>query len=501
MISLEVQNVLKTSLTEHGLHKTWASLLQAHVRASGDKFAYILSHPDFSDAEPISDLLSGLSVGEVGILYEFSLAFVDFGSRAEQGQYFTPDDVAQFMVSHINTFDKDKVWLDPCSGVGNLSYWLVKAQDNPEEFILNNLILVDRDPLAVFIASVIMATHFQDKEDNLFNDFISKCVIRDYLADEPLPQHDYTLMNPPYVQAEQDTRFASFKAGDLYAYFLEKAVKHSEVIAITPQSFLNAGKFAGLRSVLAEKALTIYAFDNVPDTIFKGFKFGSGNSNTANSTRAAITIVQEKTDVHVSKITPLLRWRSAERETMFASAKSFLAPFTPTEEILPKCGASLKGLYDELASKPALKTLLSARPTEWKLTVPSSPRYFTPAVKRELSRSSTKVIYFKNEEDFKKAYLLLNSSLFYWWWRVMDGGMTISLKTIQTLPVPDFSVDESAITLLEKSESENVVVKMNAGKPNENVKHPVELVQKLNALIAPDYATALFDTHKNSCVN
>lgn len=500
MISLEVQNVLKTSLTEHGLHKTWASLLQAHVRASGEKFAYILNHPDFADAEPISDLLSGLSVGEAGILYEFSLAFVDFGSRAEQGQYFTPDDVAQFMVSHTESFSKDKVWLDPCSGVGNLSYWLVKAQDDPENFLLNNLILIDRDPLAVFIAAVIMTTHFQDKEDNLFNDFISKCVIRDYLADDPLPAHDYTLMNPPYVQAEQDTRFTSEKSGDLYAYFLEKAVKHSEVIAITPQSFLNAGKFTGLRSVLAEKALTIYAFDNVPDTIFRGFKFGSVNSNTANSTRAAITVVQAKTDGHVSKITPLLRWRSAERAAMFAAAQSFLAPFTPNEDIFPKCGASLKGLYDELTSKPALKTLLSTRPTEWKLTVPSSPRYFTPAVKRELNRSSTKVIYFKNEEDFKKAYILLNSSLFYWWWRVMDGGMTISLKTIQTLPVPDFPADESAIDLLEKSEDENVVIKMNAGKPNENVKHPMGLVQKLNSLVAPDYATALFNTHKNTCL-
>lgn len=500
MISLEVQNVLKTSLAEHGLHKTWASLLQAHVKASGEQFAYILTYPDFVDAEPISDLLSGLSVGEVGILYEFSLAFIDVGSRAEQGQYFTPDDVAQFMVAHSKTFAKDKVWLDPCSGVGNLSYWLVKAQDNPEDFILNNLILVDRDPLALLIASVIMATHFQDTKTDLFTVFINRCVVRDYLADAPLPEHDYTLMNPPYVQAEQDARFASEKSGDLYAYFLEKAVKNSEVIAITPQSYLNAGKFAGLRSVLAEKDLTIYAFDNVPDTIFKGFKFGSGNSNTANSTRAAITIVQEKTDDHVSRITPLLRWRSAERAAMFAIAPTFLAPFTPTAEIFPKCGASLKGLYDELTSNPTLKTLLSTRPTEWKLTIPSSPRYFTPAVKRELSRSSTKVIYFKNEEDFKKSYLALNSSLFYWWWRVMDGGMTISLKTIQTLPIPDFTVSDELIGLLEESENTNVVVKMNAGKPNENVKHPVELVQKLNALVAPEYADPLFATHKNSCL-
>ena len=82
----------------------------------------------------------------------------------------------------------------------------------------------------------------------------------------------------------------------------------------------------------------------------------------------------------------------------------------------------------------------------------------------------------------------------------MDGGMTVSLKTIQTLPIPDFTVDESLISLLEASEQDNVVIKMNAGKPNENVKHPVALVAALNAVVAPDYANALMETHSNSFV-
>lgn len=82
----------------------------------------------------------------------------------------------------------------------------------------------------------------------------------------------------------------------------------------------------------------------------------------------------------------------------------------------------------------------------------------------------------------------------------MDGGMTVSLKTIQTLPVPDFTVDESLISLLESSEHNNLVVKMNAGKPNENVKHPVALVAALNAAVAPKYADALMETHSNSFV-
>jgi hypothetical protein len=500
LISLQTQGVLKESLQQIGLRKTWINLLAAHVLASGDRLRYILDDNEFKGFNPDTvDILSGLTVGEIGLFYEFSLAYVDMGSRADQGQYFTPDDVAKFMVTHAKEF-MDGVWLDPCSGVGNLSYWLVKSQKDPEKFLRENLILVDRDPLALLIASVIMTTHFQTNSTDIFHAVRERAVCRDYLDDEPLPAHDFTLMNPPYVGVSQDTRFESFKSGDLYAYFLEKAIKHSTgVIAITPQSFLNAAKFEGLRNVLVGNGLKIYAFDNVPDTIFKGFKFGSQNTNTSNSTRAAITVMDKGSSK--TAITPLLRWRAAERSAMFDAAQNMLTDFTPTKSIFPKCGSALKPFFDALSHKSALKTLLSSTPTEWKLTVPASPRYFTPAVKRDLSRSSAKTIYFKDEDSLNKAYLLLNSSVFYWWWRVMDGGMTVSLKTIQTLPIPDFTVDESLISLLEASEKNNVVIKMNAGKPNENVKHPAPLVAALNALVAPEYAGALMETHNNSFVS
>jgi hypothetical protein len=499
VISLQTQGILKTSLGQNGLRKTWVDLLSAHVLASGDNFHYILDDSEFNDFNPDTvDILSGLTVGEIGLFYEFSLAYVDMGSRADQGQYFTPDDVAQFMVSHAKEFT-DGVWLDPCSGVGNLSYWLVKSQKDPEKFLRESLILVDRDPLALLIASVIMTTHFQTASTDVFHALRERSVCRDYLDDTPLPAHDFTLMNPPYVGVSQDTRFESFKAGDLYAYFLEKAIKHSSgVIAITPQSFLNAAKFEGLRNTLIGHGLKIYSFDNVPDTIFKGFKFGSQNTNTSNSTRASITVMDKKSSN--TAITPLLRWRAAERSSMFDAAAKMLTDFNPDKSIFPKCGSDLKPLFDVLSAKPSLKTLLSSTPTEWMLTIPSSPRYFTPAVKRNLSRSSAKTIYFKDENSLKKAYILLNSSVFYWWWRVMDGGMTVSLKTIQTLPIPDFKVDESLISLLEASEQNNLVVKMNAGKPNENVKHPVSLVTALNAVVAPDYVDALMETHSNSFI-
>ena len=96
------------------------------------------------------------------------------------------------------------------------------------------------------------------------------------------------------------------------------------------------------------------------------------------------------------------------------------------------------------------------------------------------------------------AYLVLNSSLTYWWWRVRDGGMTLSLETIKTVPLPEFSTSTDLIKALEDSEQVNKVYKMNAGAQQENVKHPLELIAQLNDLVMPAYASKLIRTHLNS---
>ena len=87
----------------------------------------------------------------------------------------------------------------------------------------------------------------------------------------------------------------------------------------------------------------------------------------------------------------------------------------------------------------------------------------------------------------------------YWWWRVNDGGMTISEKTLLTLPILDCDPDNTAlVSKLEKSEQANRVVKRNAGKDNENVKHPPELIRELDSYITPYFADMLEETHSNS---
>ena len=508
-----------------GTEAFWHSLVAAHAKRIGGPATDVILRDlpgrgrDRSGAAT-DDLLEGLTISEVGVLYEFSLAYVDRSSRKSEGQFFTPDDVAQFLARRAAPLPSG-TWIDPCCGIGNLSYWLAAAQTDPREFLANRLILVDRDPLALRIARALLGIEFGLDADQ-YRSLTKRSRVADALTD-PLPAFDYVLMNPPYVVVPRDDRFPdTADARDLYAYFLERLGKLARkgVVAITPQSYTSGRKFAGLRRLLVRRfeAMDIYCFDNVPDNVFRGVKFGSQNSNRVNSTRAAVLVaLVDRVDRVGSpdaprrhRITPLLRWRSHERDELFATADDFLADLQPDElRAFPKVGAALVALHREMvACDTTIEDLTVVGPTAYPLDVPVTPRYFLSAVKRVLDRGHAHRLFFATAEDRDRAYVVLNSSLAYWWWRVYEGGITVSKSILESVPVPALTTSalttSALITLveaLEASEGENVVVKRNAGRPNENVKHPWRLLRDLNRAVAPDFVDALLATHANSHVS
>jgi len=500
-------------LSKYGVRNTWIHLLATHLKSKAE-FQYILKSKEFAKAKLLpTNLLEGLSIGEVSILYEYSAAKLNSKSRKSNGQFFTPDDVAGFMASYSGKFGTG-IWLDPCSGIGNLSWHLVAAQSDPEEFLLNRIILSDKDDVALFIARCLLTISFQKKQEKLFEKIEGNFIKFDFLsvADNgqfdlfssskslgAIPKHDFVIVNPPYLAAKIDSRFETSKAGDLYSYFLENIIKSSKgFISITPQSFTNAQKFKSLRKLLLNNFhnLNIFTFDNVPANVFKGIKFGSANSNQANSIRAAIIIaLPGKGKPH---ITSLLRWRTSERDYLFRNIEKFLSDVTLTEEFFPKVSKEYKDLYTEMSGVKTLMSICSPKRTKYPLYIPSAPRYFIPALKKPAKRASQKVLYFPSEEKRDYAYMAINSSLLYWWWRVRDGGMTLSLETLISLPLPDFKINKKIIAELEKSEKTSKVYKQNAGAAQENVKHPKALIDKLNHAVIPEYAKLLSSLHENS---
>lgn len=511
-ISINV-DVIEKLLSKNSAKNVWMRILATHIKFSGKRFHYILNEKEFLNIKFLdNDIINNLSIGEISALYEYTVASKDPIERKNSGQYFTPDDISKIMASYSKKFKKG-IWLDPCSGIGNLSWYLVDSQKNKEEFIIKSLILSDKDELALLIAKVIFTLSFQKNIKDFYNQIAGSFINLDFLSVsiktnnknslgglELIPKHDYVIVNPPYLGLKKkDNKFLTAESKDLYAYFLENIIHTSKgFISITPQSYTNANRFFGLRDLLLKKynSIKIFNFDNVPANIFFGVKHGSSNSNKSNSIRASIMIASNNDNS--KKISTLLRWRSTERQVLLDNLERYLTEITLTSEYFPKVSPLFANLYNESKKLETLQMIISESKTDYFLYIPSTPRYFIPALMEPVNRASMKKIYFTSEKYKNYAYILLNSSYTYWWWRVRDGGMTLSLETLYTLPMPKFKVNKSIINKLKHSEKSNKVYKLNAGKIQENVKHEKKILNQINKIVAPSDHQNLILLHDNS---
>lgn len=453
--------------------------------------------PDLADdlldllrVEPLDiDPLQDRTIGEIGVCYEALLAGMNAGSRRSSGQYFTPDDAAEFMARRSTSFPEG-TWMDPCCGVGNLAWHLANVQEDPAEFVRNRLILIDRDEDALRSAVAILAADYLAEDDrDGFAALRARAERRDFLSHAPLPVHDFVIVNPPYAREAVLPGYETGAARELFAYFIERIAKTSRgFISVTPASYLSVPKFRILRHVISQNVAggEVFVFDNVPDTLFRGYKFGSSNTSKTNFVRAAITVANPQADIW--ETTPIIRWKSISRRRMFEGAESLLTTrrFGPDQE-WAKLAPGVESVWDELVRAPETIASLKVNfETKFQLTVALTPRYFISAAFCELNRSSKAVLYFGNEEDRDRAALVLNSSIPYLWWRALDGGVTLSRRVLDSTPVPlTAKAVPSLIACLKNTESDSIVTKLNAGTVNENVKRPRELVAKIDALLLP----------------
>ena len=485
-----VNALISSAESRADVHMRWLEAVATRVTAARPDLATALLEVLCAEAKG-ADHLAGLSIGEVGVCYEALLSELDRDSRKSSGQFFTPDDAAQFMAMRSVVFPEG-VWLDPCCGVGNLSWHLASVQSDPAEFVRHRLILIDRDPTALKTAIALIAADFAAADDSAaVRHLATRSVRRDFLSRGRVPEHDFVIANPPYARAEAKSGFKTASSRDLFAYFIERVAETSRgFISVTPASYLSAPKFQPLRDVVKRESRggDVFVFDNVPDTLFRGYKFGSNNTSKTNFVRAAVTVAAP--DASDWRITPILRWQASERARMFAECPSLLAPLRvgPHGE-WAKLGPGLSSLWDTLASEPEkIGDLVAPSETEYSLDVGLTPRYFISATHRKLDRGSKATLHFRSAEDRDRAAVVLNSSLPYIWWRALDGGVTLPRRVLMSVPAPEVPEDvrPALVSMLRKSEEENLVTKLNAGRDNENVRHPKTLVDRLNKAVLPE---------------
>jgi hypothetical protein len=446
----------------------------------------------------------------LGGLYEDGLAYENKIEKKAMGKYYTPIDVAEVMAKQLLELPGDNI-CDLCCGTGNLILAVLDTIGKSEATKLlsnGNIYLYDIDETALKICKAILIQKYGTCADNV-NIISGDCLS----PDVHFPKNSKIISNPPYGKQDSlaNSNYKCAKSTrELYVAFMEKVlIEQVPAVIITPHSFLGGSTFKVLREELNACGGRIFAFDNVPANIFNGKKFGIFNSNEANSTRAAITIIEPTQKGF--QVAPFIRFRSDDRNTVLnADFLNSLLPDTRQnnkDSILYRIEKGTEDLVAKwLSNSKTLNSLLSSKPTEFKMEVPNTCRYFTTGAKRTLSRSGKLTLYFKDENSFYLGYAFINSSLCYYWHRMCNGGITYPITLLKAMPIFG-EVTEQLKTVCDKmmqEEERYIVLKKNAGVYQENIKFPMEYHKLLNILLLQQINAVpgtLLRVHVNSCVS
>ncbi len=229
--------------------------------------------------EPGVAYLDNKSIGLMGLLDFRRLDVsrqISSKRQSQLGQFFTPSNIAEFMVEMVETVSVEHVRiLDPGAGIGTLTAAFIMrlvAQACPPKSI--EVVAFEIDP---FVRSYLEVTlnvcrslcrdaGVDFAAEIISDDFILHTRQRfenDLFETDPR-RYTHAILNPPYKkigsQSEQRNALSSLgiETGNLYSAFAALAIKWlengGELVAITPRSFCNGPYFIPFRKFMLEQA-------------------------------------------------------------------------------------------------------------------------------------------------------------------------------------------------------------------------------------------------------
>ena len=504
-----------------GLEATWNRILR-----------YVLDHGE----------TEFLTAANFGLLYEAGLSRVNPSAKRRCGQFYTPSDVARVMAEWFDRIadgDVREVVCDVACGTGNLvlAYLDFIGRERATDLLLSGRVhLYDCDSLAlsICVASILVR----------YGCFLQPCINVhpvDFLdSGVALPPRAKVLSNPPYgriVAVPPTWRRTNVvtETHDLYAAFMEKILLEADgAVLVTPHSFIGGARFLPIRRLMSKSRVGgcatngfVVSFDNIPTSVFGGARNHFLANENPVAVRAAITVVENRRNEGCGfRLSPLIRFRAAERERMFNCAvlESMLGAerqtVTKTNTRFAKVDNRLESVFSvwRQCSKVFGEMLSVREDAPYRLFVPTVCRYFTAATVRPLDRHGVHVLRFDDETSLDYAYCLFNSSFAYWFWCVYDGGITYPLSLLREMPIflDRASAEDRAFfhdmrMKMSAMEGDCIVRKRNVGV-QENVRFPTDCRDALNrrllAVLMPSLgggaqdAACLFDClHANSTLS
>lgn len=467
----------KQDIITKGLKNTWTEINY-----------YILNYETNNDF---------LLINNFAELYEIGLALQNKQLKKDSGQYYTPDDVAHVMANWFNQ-QKGVNVCDVACGTGKLilTYLDIIGEKNAFDLIRKGrLYLYDLDDVALSICKTILLIKYGKELAPYIH-----TIHCDFLSNEiTLPKNSKVISNPPYslvkdISIEWNKTDITVNTKELYSMFMEKIIKQSKSsVIITPYSFISGTKFYCLRYLMNKYNGFIISFDNVPGTIFCGKKHGVFNSNTSNSVRAAITVVENKDNYHGFRLTPLIRFKNEERKKLLKTdiLESYIGEtyqlVSKENPMYNKCFKELVDIWTNWKNN-GIKKLgdYTSHDGQNIISIPNTCRYFTTASNKLMNRNGQIVLNITDKNVFNYIFCLINSSFAYWYWRLFDGGITYPKKLLFSMPVfydkltnEDKIFFDNVATAMINNSKKFIVTKKNLGV-QENVKYPRKYRDMIN---------------------
>lgn len=416
-------------------------------------------------------------------------------SKRVSGIFYTPSDVADYIVSTVYDLGSDddslpakRTWLDPACGTGvfllsvlyNVSpKYGTSPGDCAIEFASNQLFGVDISPIALQSAAYSLALACLSESDNLKQSFDSYLHVlgRNFAVADATqintPEQlgaifpalrkgaDCIVSNPPYAHkayvdvVDQGLLFPesdvplSKRVGNIYPLFVRMLATLSNpargaggMVVPLSVAFSSRPEFRELRKFLADRVgvWKLAHFDRTPDSLF-GDDVKTRNSLVFYDRHRCASAQLLSTD--------LIRWNSRNRETLFRKIE-----FTPVQILndfgIPKVGdrlayGTLKQLFDKYPNGIGKVLSPSCRPLalERKLIRTAATAYnwipvqiFTGNADQVQSDKAGTYWEVVPAQDIQAVFAVLSSRLVYWLWRVLGDGFHLTSHFLSRIPVP-----------------------------------------------------------------
>lgn len=404
--------------------------------------------------------------------------------RKSKGVYYTPQDVVCFIINNsIKLYEdrllaKDKSTLnskqatsdtifskkifDPTCGAGEFLVAFVNkmiaalpADANQEvvEKIVGNIFGNDINEESTTIAKLrilICIVHYfgVDKVKGISGILNRNFTNYDFVADNVqyyVPQFDYIVGNPPYVEDGKSGTTQKDKFGNIYCNVILNAVKmlnKDGVLGfIVPLSYVSTPRMSRVRELMRAKLSKqiVLSFADRPDCLFS-------------SVHQKLCIIFGKEGVDGDIYTSGYHyWYKQERDGLFEKI-DIIRNGEYTEGYIPKMSS--------LTDKSIFHKIQSQNDSLWRLINSGNEPVFLnmracfwiKAFTRNHKGAEYKKFGCEGQSVQKYAMMLLNSSLFWWYWVSISDCWHITKKELMGFRIPhcsDYDTIERLVSFLE----------------------------------------------------